>query len=236
MRFMLLCLALLFGTAHAANNITIAAGAGYKKPLLKLYELFTAESGIDVIPIFGNMRTVISQVESSGRITLAVGDREFLSRTNLFDRFIPVGQGKLVLAWAGTPPAEGYHALSGGKVQRVAQPHPQKAIYGRAATQFLERSGFSAQLGKRLLVTATVPQVSSYLVAKSVDAGFINLTDALTLTSEIGGYTELPAELYDPIEIVIGVVKGVDTDTSAQAFLEYLEGPQPLKILTEAGL
>lgn len=236
MRFLLLSFFLFLGNVQAADSLTIAAGAGYKKPMLKLYQAFTSETGVEVTPIFGNMRAVTSQVKNSGRVSLAVGDKGFLHRSGLFERFIPLGRGKLVLAWAGTPPAEGYQALAGDSIQRVAQPDPKKAIYGRAASQFLEHSGQGGKLGDRLVVTATVPQVSSYLVAKSVDAGFINLTDALTLTDKIGGYTELPSDSYEPIHIVAGLVKGQGETPAVKTFLAFLDTPAAKRILEEAGL
>lgn len=234
--FLLLYLALFLGSTQAADSLTIAAGAGYKKPMLKLYQAFSAETGIEVTPIFGNMRAVISQTKNSGRVALAVGDKGFLSKSGLFERLVPLGRGKLVLAWAEAPPAEGYQALGSVAVKRVAQPDPKKAIYGRAASQFLERSGLGEKLGDRLVTTATVPQVSSYLVARSVDAGFINLTDALSLSGKIGGYTELPLELYEPIHIVAGVAKEQGDTPAVKSFFDFLETSQARQILKEAGL
>lgn len=235
MRFLLLCLVLLSGTAHAAEELTIAAGAGYKKPLMALYQLFKERTGIEVAPMFGHMQAIVSQAESGGRVSVVVGDRALMSG-ELFESFLVLGEGKLVLVWTGAPPDEGYEALLDTRFSRIAQPDPMKAIYGRAASQFLERSGIGPQLGGRLLVTATVPQVSSYLVAKSVDAGFVNLTEALALSDRIGGYTPLPQEFYDPITIAAGVVKGHANDAGLREFIEFLGTPPAREILSAAGL
>ncbi len=232
----LLLLVLMSGEVPAQEPLMVAAGAGYKKPLLALYEAFTRARGISVTPVFGNMRTVIAQSESSGRVALAVGDRGILSATGLYDEMIELGQGRLVLAWAGTPPSQGIEALLDETLGPIALPDPNKAIYGRAAEQFLSNSGLRDRLAARLLVLSTVPQVSSHLVAGSVQVGFINLTDARALHGRIGGYTELPVDRYEPIRIVAAVVKGQSLREDVRQFVEFLATPESREILHEAGL
>jgi molybdate transport system substrate-binding protein len=232
----LLLLVLSSCWVQAQEPLIIAAGAGYKKPLLALYEVFTRTTGISVTPVFGNMRTVIAQSEASDRVTLAVGDRGILSATGLYEAMIELGQGRLVLAWAGAPPDQGVDALLDESLGPIAMPDPSKAIYGRAAEQFLGNTGLRDRLASRLLVLSTVPQVSSHLVAGSVQAGFINLTDALALRGRIGGYTELPVDRYEPIRIVAAVVKGQSMRDEVRQFVEFLAAPESREILHEAGL
>ena len=56
------------------------------------------------------------------------------------------------------------------------------------------------------MILATVPQVSAYLIAGTVDAGFINITDALGIQDKIvAGFDEIPPALYDPPLIVLAV-------------------------------
>lgn len=47
-----------------------------------------------------------------------------------------------------------------------------------------------------------------------VDAGILNLTEALNAGEKIGGYIEIPQNLYTPIEIVAG---SLDTCSSRQS-------------------
>jgi molybdate transport system substrate-binding protein len=236
MRLLLWSLILLASWVHADEPLTVAAGAGYKIPLLKLYEVFNNSTGIEVIPIFGNMRTVIAQSKQSGRVSLAVGDRATLATTDLFEEMVDLGQGRLVLAWAEAQPDSGYMALAHDSLKRIAMPDPKKAIYGLAAEQFLRNSGLKIRLEPRLLVFGTVPQVSSHLQARSVDAGFINLTNALMLSDRIGGYTELPIDSYEPIRIVVAVVKEQVSKPSVARFLEFLKSTTSRGMLKEAGL
>jgi molybdate transport system substrate-binding protein len=231
--FLLIASALVLG----ADTLNIASAKGYKKPMTKLFKRFEATSGVTVTPIFGNMRQVISQTELSGKVSVVVGDRAFLERSSLsVASYIPLGNGRLVLAYPKGASLASIDAITGDAVKKVAMPDPKKAIYGKAATQYLRNSGLEAKVGGKLLTVGTVPQVSAYLIAGEIDAGFINLTDALGIKEKIGGYIEAEQKFYTPINIVCAVVAGREGDKSAQAFTAFLKTPEARVILKDSGL
>ncbi|MBK1673669.1 molybdate ABC transporter substrate-binding protein [Ectothiorhodospira shaposhnikovii] len=229
--FALLCCSL---TLQAAE-VMIAAGAGYKRPLMEVYAAFTDRSGHKVEAVFGNMQQITAQTRSSGRVDLVVGELGFLRQTGLFENFVPLGTGRLVLAYA-VRPRDGYRELLAEDVRRIALPDPAKAIFGMAAMQFLQRSGLLEGVQEKLMPMATVPQVSAHLVAGTVDAGFINLTDALGLGERIAGFEELPTQYYDPPTIVLAHPKDRPMGEAAQAFAAFLTTEQARAILARHGL
>jgi len=235
MRILLFLLPLMLSLSASADALLIAAGAGYKKPLTEIYAAFTQTTGLKVEATFGNMQQILAQTRDSGRVDLVVGERDFLSKTELFERYLDLGQGRLVLAY-GPKRLSGYPALTAPEVERIALPDPNKAIYGRAATQFLERSGLLPQVQDKLMILATVPQVSAYLVAGTVDAGFINITDALGLQDRIAGFDEIPADLYDPPLIVLAFPKEQPVSAAANAFADFLGSDAAKAILRQYGL
>lgn len=235
MRLFTLILTLMLSCPASADSLLIAAGAGYKKPLTEIYAAFTQATGLKVEATFGNMQQVLAQTRDSGRVDLVIGEQGFLSRTELFERYLDLGQGRLVLAY-GPKRLSGYAALTASEVERIALPDPNKAIYGRAATQFLERSGLLPQIQPKLMTLATVPQVSAYLVAGTVDAGFINITDALGLEGKIAGFDEIPADLYDPPLIVLAFPKERPASEAANAFADFLGSDAAKTILRQYGL
>lgn len=83
---------------------------------------------------------------------------------------------------------------------------------------------------------ATVPQVSAYLTSGEVDAGFVNLTEALALSGRIGGYRELDPGLYDPIRIVAGVIRGRENRPGVAELAAFLETPEARAALARHGL
>ena len=235
MRILLLLLTLTLSLPISAEPLLIAAGAGYKKPLTELYAAFTQATGTQVQAAFGNMQQVLAQTRESGRVDLVIGERGFLSKTGLFERDLELGKGRLVLAY-GPKRLKGYEALTDPEVERIALPDPKKAIYGVAATQSLERSGLLPKVKDKLMTLATVPQVSAYLIAGTIDAGFINITDALGIQDKIAGFDEIPAELYDAPVIVLAFPKDRPESQAAKALADFLGSEQAKAILARYGL
>ncbi|MCW8799272.1 MAG: molybdate ABC transporter substrate-binding protein, partial [Prosthecochloris sp.] len=122
------------------------------------------------------------------------------------------------------------------EITRVGLPDSAKAIYGDAAMQYLTKSGLIASTRGKLLKLSTVPQVSSYLITKEIDAGFINLTDAIGVADDIGGYIVAEPSNYTVVALQAGVIKGFENDPDVQSFIEYLKTKEARNILTKYGL
>jgi molybdate transport system substrate-binding protein len=218
-----------------SGELMVAAGAGYKRPLAKVYQAFEDKTGIALSPVFGNMRQVLSQVKNSGLVAVAIGERSFLEPSELFEAFTPLGHGRLVIIY-NKRPIDNYDQLSGKQIVYVAMPDPKKAVYGRAAAQFLERSGMREKLSSKMIVTATVPQVTGFIVAGSAEAGFVNITDAIAMRASIGGWIEVPPKLYDPIVIGMATAKGWADKPEVAAFIKFMQDSAARKILARYGL
>ena len=92
----MLCLAV----SALAQNLTLAAGAGYKKPVTALAKAFEAAGGVKTDLLFGNMGQLIPQAKTSGAIDVMVGEKGFLEGAGLkFSGAVPLGRGVLVVAW-----------------------------------------------------------------------------------------------------------------------------------------
>jgi molybdate transport system substrate-binding protein len=226
------CLLVLFMTGQAlAEPLTIAAGAGYKKLVTELATTFERTSGIKTELVFGNMGQVTTQARTSGAVDVVVGEKGFLDDAGLnFSGEAAIGRGILVVAWpkgrALAAPAD----VAKADVKRLAMPDPQKAIYGKAAAQYLEKAGLAKAVADKLLVVATVPQVTTYLISGEVDAGFVNRTDVMDLGVAIGGYLEVDPSLYAPIDIVAKRLSGAKNADGARAFGDFI-GSEPAKAI-----
>ncbi|WP_130538001.1 molybdate ABC transporter substrate-binding protein [Thiomicrorhabdus indica] len=225
-----------FSQIVTAADLLIVAGGGYKKPMQAVIHDYQKNSGKAVDASYGNMRQILAQAKASGKIALVVGDEKFLNQTDLFSAYQPIGKGKLVIAWAkGSPAIKTTKDLTNPEISRIAHPHAKKAIYGRAAIEWLTSNKLQNPLSEVLMQASTVPQVSSYLVAREVDAGFINLTDAIGLGDRIGGYTLLDSG-YSPIKIVAGTLKGHENNLELKAFKAFLQSEQAKTLFTQFGL
>lgn len=236
-RFFLACAAfLLAANAWAADALLVAAGAGYRKPVMELLEDFSKSSGMRTEASFGNMRQVETQARQNPDIALMIGDRAFLEPMGLAERFQPLGTGRLVLVTARGQAIASLADLREPRFRRIALPDRAKAVYGNAAATCLARLGLAQPLAGRLVEVATVPQVSAYVATGEVDAGFLNRTEALALQGRAGAAIDAPQDCYDPIELSVGVLKGRAGGAAARAFLDYLASPAARQVLERHGM
>jgi len=228
---------LLTATEAFAAEITIASGAGYKRPVLEITSLYQKKTGNRIAAVFGNMSQIISQVNMSGTVSVVLGDRKFFDRSGLaFVEYQPVGQGKLVFAYRKGLKPDGIEEITGKDITRIGLPDSAKAIYGEAASGFLQNSTLLKDVSEKLLKLSTVPQVSSYLISGEIDAGFINLTDAIGIKGLIGGWLPADTTLYDPVLIEAGILKGHGKNLNVQSFVAFFETEEACRILKKYGL
>lgn len=226
---------ILAAPAMAADSLLITSGAGYKTVVEALATAFTTESGVPVERIYGNMAQIMGQAQNSGKVDLVVGEESFVHASSLpLDDATPMGVGRLVLAWPKGKPEPS--DLKAPAVGRIAIAEPKKAIYGKAAMEYLERSGQHAVLKDKVLIVGTVPQVFTYLSTGEVDAGFLNLTQVLTVKEQLGGYRELDAALYAPIAITCFQLKTAPNSAAATDFARFLGSEKAKSILAAHGL
>lgn len=223
--------------AHA-DETTLAAGAGFRKPIVELAADYKAKSGHDILQIYGHVGQVIAQARESSQITLVCGDRAVLERAKdvPFESMVRLGMGKLVVAFRKGLALGKPEDITRDDIKRIGIPDQANAIYGKAGRQFLERAKLAAAIDPKLIPVATVPQVTSYVVSGEVDAGFINATDAIGAGSNIGGFVEVDAALYDPVEVVCGVRTGGKPSIATAGFVDFLATDQARKIITRYGL
>ena len=224
---------------HSEDSITVAGGAGYRRPIDKINGLFQKKTGIKADTVYGNMQQIMTQIKESGKISIVFGDKDFLlnpsAELNITKTF-SLGKGKLVIAFAKNKELDKPDDLLTGSFEKICIPDPKRAIYGKAGVEFLKNSKLYDRLEKKLIITATVPQASTYLVSKEVDAAFINITDALGINDRIGGYIYVDEKLYSPIDIIGGVIKNFENDPVVAKYTDFLADDNVKKILTEFGL
>ncbi|MFD2173532.1 molybdate ABC transporter substrate-binding protein [Rhodobacter lacus] len=225
----------VLGTAAPvfAEGLTIAAGAGYRRPMAQAFAAFEAESGAAVGQVYGNMGQVLGQARESGQIAMVCGDRKVLAKAEglTFTRFVPLGAGKLVVAFRNGVTLAAPEGITDPEITRVGIPDAKAAVYGKAGRQYLSQSGLAEAVAPKLVEVQTVPQVTAYLTAGEVDAGFLNITDAIGAGPAIGGYVPVDPALYDPIEIACGVLS-----PAAEGFAAFLESPAGHAIMEANGL
>lgn len=218
-----------------AQSLKVASVAGYKKPMMQIAKEYK-DSRKDVDMMFGNMKKTVSQAKYAD-VCLVVGDKQYLSTKSELDikSYSKLGEGKLVLAFAKGVNITSVDDLANVSIKRIAMPHAKKAIYGKAAKEFLSHDKLEAKLKDKLYEVATVPQVATYLISKEVDAGFMNLTAALNHKDKLGGYLIIDTKLYSPIDIVAAELNRENCENISE-FVEFLGSDYAKDTLKRAGL
>lgn len=216
-----------------ANEMIIASGAGYKKMTLELLENFDKKDKID--STFGNMRQISTQAQNHD-ISILIGDKKFFDGVENFKTKISqkLGNGKLVLVYSKQKNIKKLKNLENKDMTKISMPDSKKAIYGKAASQVIKNANLD--ISSKILEVSTVPQAASYVINGEVDAGFINLSEALSIKDKIGGILEIEQNLYDEIEIVALELESCSKKEICKEFLEYLKSDKAKEIISRYGL
>lgn len=237
-----LWLALFSCSGAFAQELMIASGAGYKKPVSEVMTLFEEQTGIDINAVFGNIQMITGQAQMTGDISCIIGDKKFLKKVDdkleklTFSSYQTIGNGYLVLAYRQGITISKVEEIAEDKVKTIFMPQDKKAIYGVAGTEALASYGFTDKLASKVTQVATVPQVVSYLVTGNADVGFINLTEALANKEKLGGYILVPQDKYKEIIIVSGVVAGFEQDANVKSFFDFLKNESAKKVFQKYGV
>lgn len=238
MRKLLMCICILCLGHAASDDLKIAVGAGYKKPVLEVLKAYEqTHQGQKIEAMYGNMAQIFAHAKQM-EITLVIADKKFLEKQKelSFVNYEKIGEGIAVIAYAKGVSFNHIEDLKNEQIKTIAMPEAKKAIYGDAGIEFLNTTKLYESLKDKLIVVATVPQVSSYVNTHEVDVGIMNLTAALDSIDKLGGYIKIPQEYYTPIEIVAGSLKACESDKICQEFIAFLKTPKAKEIFVKYGL
>lgn len=223
--------------AHA-EEATLAAAAGFRKPLTELAAAYEARSGKKILQVYGHVGQVVAQARESDQITIVCGDKTVFHHAKdlHFQRTVGLGLGKLVVAFRKGISLAKAEDIARDDIKRIGIPDQTAAIYGKAGRQFLERAHLAQAVDPKLVPVAMVPQVTSYVASGEIDAGFVNATDAIGAADTIGGFVQVDASLYDPVEISCGIRTTDKPSSATNGFAKFLETDQARAILDHYGL
>ncbi len=214
----------------------IASGAGYKALVADIADACGRDYDLNIQVSYGNFGQMLAQIQKTGRIQAVISSDDFFTDHHVqVSEMYPIGTGTLVLAWRKGLDLSQPHDILKSEVQRLAIPHTKKALYGRAGWHFLQSEHLDDAVKKKLYIVSTVPQVTAYLVAGEVDAGFVNLTDVQKVKDRIGGYIQIHSG-YQPIHIVSGILKGQTELKGLSLFRQCLHSSKIKNIVRQHGL
>lgn len=224
--------------AAAAAPLSVTTGAGYMNMVKELAGVYRS-GGREITEVYGgNLGQMLAQISAGNGVNVVISDKGTLEniKTDVrFSKMQPLGKTVLVLAWRKSIEISSPNDLATGRVKSVACPDPKAAIYGRAASKYLENTGLGKRIKSKIRQVSTVPQVFSYLVSGEMDAGFVNRVVVRAGGNKIGGALEIPSG-YPPIEMIAAVVAGEENNKATADFLAFLGSAQARAIMDKHGV
>jgi len=232
---------LLFSQAWAEQT-TIAVAANFTAATREIVPLFEESTGHKIKASFGSTGKLYSQIENGAPFDLFLAadtkrpikaEHEALAVKG--SRFT-YAKGKIVL-WSITP---GLFNAGGTYLKRdgfkhIAIANPKTAPYGLAAEQVMEKLGLWNTLQPKLVRGDTISQTFQFIVSGNVQAGFVALSQVKAWMGEQGSYWEIPQGDYTPIAQQAVLLKRGKDNAAARAFLDFLQGPQALAVISSYG-
>lgn len=220
-----------------ANSFTIAAGKGYKKPITKIVNEFKSEKNIDVQIFFGNMKQIIMQAKNSGKISILIADKRYLSVSSLkFSKEELLGHGQMVMAYKKGLKIQNPIDILRKDIKKIAIPKPEKTIWGRAASEFFKTNKIEKIVNPKLLRVSSSPQVLAYVISGDVDVGFTNIAVIEDVKDKVGGYVLVDKKTYKSISIVASEIEGFADNRDVNEFMKFLKTNKVENILKEFSL
>jgi len=222
------------------NELHVAAAADLIPAFEEIGRQFETSHKIKVVFSFGSTGLLTRQIENGAPMDVfAAASVDFINELEQKDLIVPesksvYARGRITL-W--TPKdsklkVEKISDLASNDVKRIAIANPDHAPYGTAAREALQAVGIWDAVKEKLVYGDNIRQTLQFAETGNVDVAIV----ALSLSKESEGqWTLIPAELHNPINQALAVIKGTKDEQTAQAFADFIAGPEGQSILAKYG-
>ena len=127
-------------------------------------------------------------------------------------------------------------ALLNSKIIKIAIANPKHAPYGRAAIEWMNKTGIYSQVKSRFVLGENISQATQFVHTQAAQAGII--ARSLVVSPEMkstGSFWEIPTDEHSPIEQGFIILKGTRNPLVAGSFAEFVTGPKGSRILKKYG-
>ncbi|GIK56986.1 MAG: molybdate ABC transporter substrate-binding protein [Chloroflexi bacterium] len=227
-------------TPIPAEPLLVAAASDLQFAFIEMGAAFEAETGQKVVFTFGSTGNLTTQIENGAPFDiLAAANISFVDRLTEKGLTIPetqqlYGQGRIVLVVNRNSglQATSLEDLLDPAITRIAIANPEHAPYGQAAREALQSVGIWADIEEKLVLGENVSQTLQYVQTGDAPVGIVALS--IADVPEVTG-TLLPAELHEPINQALAIIKSTPREETARAFVAFVNSPAGREIMKRYG-
>ncbi|WP_437881928.1 molybdate ABC transporter substrate-binding protein [Pseudomonas sp. LRF_L74] len=220
-------LALCLGGAHsqAAEPVRIAVAANLLPTMEAIAKTYESQSGNKVEIVGGSSGAFFEQIQRGAPFDLfysADAERpEKLEKAGSGSAARTYACGRLAL-WVPDAKAD-LKNLPAGKIS-VAQ--PDTAPYGKAAIQALTKSGQLDAVKDRIVYGQDIGQAFQFIKSHNTPSGFVALSQLKAANVAETQYSQVDADLYEPLVQKRVVLAKGERKAAADAFVSYFDAQQ----------
>ncbi len=227
-------------SAFAADSVTVAVAASFKRPFGEIARSFEAGHPIKVEASFASTGTLYSHIVNGALydIFLAADDKrpQLLHENGLAESPVIYARGRVVL-WTNRgnlcKAGDWKMALRDAGLRKIAIASPMTAPYGVAAESALRKEGLWEDVKPRFVYAQDVGQAFQYVYSGAAAAGFCALSDAVSSVGREGCHFEIGDA--PPIEHSACVLIRSKNRETARLFMKFLGSSEAEKIKGEYG-
>ncbi|MGE5855810.1 MAG: molybdate ABC transporter substrate-binding protein [Syntrophaceae bacterium] len=227
-------------SALAADSLTVAVAASFKRPFTEIAGRFEAGHPVKVEASFASTGTLHSQIVNGALydVFLAADDKrpQRLHEEGLADRPVIYARGRVVL-WASREnlcrAGDWKSAIRDAGVRKVSIASPTTSPYGAAAESALRKESLWDSIKTRFVYAQDVGQAFQYVYTGAAAAGFCALSDAISAVGREGCRFDVAGA--PSVEHSGCVLKRANNREAARRFVEFLQSPEAEKIKGEYG-
>lgn len=220
--------------------IVVSAAADLTPAFQELGKEFERQEGTSVIFNFGSTGQLAQQIEQGAPVDLfAAANVSYVEGLEQKGLIVPdtkalYAQGRITL-WTrgdGALKLERIEDLARPEFKKVAIANPEHAPYGVAAREALQAAGVWEQVSPKLVYGENVGQTLQYAESGNVDAAVV----ALSLSTQSKGrWVLIPAELHQPLNQALAVVKSTKHLEEARSFATFVNSAQGREVMRRYG-
>lgn len=226
--------------AFAAERLTVAVAASFKRPITEMIRQFEAGHPIKVQASFASTGTLYSQIVNGAvyDIFLAADDKrpQGLHEEGLADPPVIYARGRVVL-WTSREDlcraGDWKSVILHAGVRKIAIASSATSPYGAAAESALRKKGLWEAVKPRFVYAQDVGQAFQYAYTGAAVVGFCSLSDALSSMGRDGCRFEVGE--VPPVEHSACVLKRSKNREAPRLFIEFLRSPEAEKIKLSYG-
>jgi molybdate transport system substrate-binding protein len=247
----LLCLCLCVGGGFSAAgaprsrhaDLTISAAISLKDALDAMERAYASQApGVSLAMNYGASGTLQLQIEQGAPVDVYISAApkqmdELASKGMLLEgtrRDLLRNGIVLIVPKGSTLGVSSFQDLLKPEVKRVALGEPVTVPAGKYAQEVLAHLGIYDQVNAKAVLVEDVRQVLTYVETGDVDAGIVYTTDALS-SNKVKIVAKAPANSHKPVIYPVGVIKTTKYPAAAEAFEDFLSGPQGRAIFEKYG-